>query len=141
MWTAENVKDYVKNYGFKFYGRGREIKSLHKILIPNETILALLSAYFKKLHNTSVYGYGIVIATNTRIIFYKKSFFGIINMYEIPLNKLSSISYKKGLFFSTITIITSGLEIVVSDCRNKVADKFTKVVQNTISNMNSNSIS
>jgi hypothetical protein len=128
MWTDEGIKQYVKNYGFKFYRRSGEIKELPKILTPNEKIIALVSGYFKKLHQTPVYGYGLVIATNYRIIFYKKSILGGNIMHEIPLNKLSSISYKKGWFFTSITITTSGKELVVSDCGNNMANKFIKEV-------------
>jgi len=128
MWTADSIKDYVKNYGFKFYRRRGEIKDLPKILTPNEKIIALLSGYFKKLHQTPVYGYGLVIATNSRIIFYKKSILGRTIMHEIPLNKLSSISYRRGWFFTSITLTTSGKELVVSDCGNNMANKFIKEV-------------
>jgi hypothetical protein len=129
MWTYEKVQKFIKEYGFRPFNTKREIRDLAAILRPNEELISVLEGYFKKLHNTSVNGYGLVVATDSRVIFYRRGVLNFVTMHDIPLNKISSVSYRKGWFFSSIVITTSGKELMVNDCNKKLGYKFTEILQ------------
>jgi hypothetical protein len=89
----------------------------------------------KRVHNRDINGNGLVIATNKRIIFFRKSIIGTVTKEEIPISKVSSSSFRKGLMFSSVAIITSNNEAVVDQCDKTVGKRFSDTVQTLVSNL------
>ena len=115
MWTKEKLEIFIKDYGFKPNQTKSEIKELPTILHPEEKLLGLAEGLLKKIHNRDVNGYGLVIATNKRVIFFRKSFIGTVTKEETPISKISSASFRKGILSSSIAIVTSNNESEVSN--------------------------
>jgi hypothetical protein len=135
MWTKESIETFMKDYGFKPNMTKPEIKELPSMLHPDEKLHGLLEGMLKRVHNNDINGNGIVIATNKRIIFFRKSIIGTVTKEEIPISKVSSASYRKGLMFSSVAVITASNEAVVEQCDKTVAKRFSETVQKLISDL------
>lgn len=139
MWTPERVNDFMKDFGYKISVAGNEIRDLHNLLHKEEELLGLAEGYLNKVHGNIVNGHGIVIATNKRIIFFRKSLFGTVTKEEVPINKVSSVSYRKGFFHSSIAVTTSNNEAVIDRCDKFIGEKFVNVIQVLISDLDNKS--
>lgn len=135
MWTKEKLETFMKDYGFKPNQTKSEIKELPAILHPEEKLLGLAEGLLKKIHNRDVNGYGLVIATNKRVIFFRKSFIGTVTKEETPISKISSASFRKGILSSSIAIVTSNNESEVSNCDKTLGKKLIDIIQNLISGL------
>jgi hypothetical protein len=134
MWTTDKIERFCKEYGFVPNQTTSELSSLHKILYPDEVLMGLLDGILKEVFGKNYNGNGMVIATNKRVIFYRKNFLGITTKEEISLQKVSSASIRKGLIFSSIILTSSNNEAIVKQCENKSAEKFITVLTNLIHN-------
>ena len=135
MWTKDKLESFMKNYGFKPNLTKPEIKELPEILHPEEKLLGLVEGLLKKIHNREISGHGLVIATNKRVIFFRKSFIGTVTKEETPISKISSASFRKGFLTSSIAIVTSNNESEVDNCDKILGKKFIDIVQNLISEL------
>lgn len=139
MWTKEKLEQFMESFGFKPNMTKPEIKELPTLLHPEEKLLGLIEGQLKRIHNRDINGYGLVIATNKRIIFFRKSIIGTVTKEETPINRVSSASFRKGLLSSSIAITTSNNESVVDHCDKTSGKKFIDIVQNLISDLDSKS--
>ena len=120
MPTADEVKQQIRNLdgGSKFLGR-REIGELPKLLWGDERIERLIQG----LYNNR---YGILVATDRRVLFLDKSMFGGMKVEEFHYDKISSIQHETGFIFGGLTIFTSGnraeIKQVVKDQIRPFAD-------------------
>ncbi len=137
MWTKEKLESFMSSFGFKPNMTKPEIKELPSLLHPEENLLGLLEGQLKRIHNRDFNGYGLVIATNKRIIFFRKSIIGTVTKEETPITRVSSASFRKGLLSSSIAITTSNNDSVVEHCDKTIGKKFIDVVQNLISDLDS----
>ncbi|QQU04006.1 PH domain-containing protein [Myroides odoratus] len=128
MHTIESIRNFCLKIGFKPSNTNSEIKELPNILHHDEELKGLLEGSLKRVHNRDFNGTGLAIVTNKRIIFYRKSIIGTETKEELPLNKVSSTSYRKGLLLSSVAIISSNNEALIDNC-NKIQ---SKVFNNTI---------
>src|SRR5262245_56942687 len=135
MHTKESIDAFLQEYGFKPSQTKSEIKELPNVLQPEEKLIALLEGWLKKIHNRDVNGQGLVILNNKIVIFFRKSIIGTVTKEEIPISKVSSASYRKGLMFASLAIITSNNEAVVEQCDKTNAQRFSDEVQKAISNL------
>jgi len=142
MWTAEKVDKFMADYGFKPKNTKSEVKELPNILQADEELRGLLDGMLKRVNGKDLNGAGLVIATNMRIIFFRKSIIGTVSKEDIPLRMITSSAYRKGLMMSAIAIITANNEAVVDYCENKEAERFNAIVhellneQRTVSQKN-----
>lgn len=107
MWTQEKVKARFDNMRYKCMYTKQEIKTLHSILQPNEEIVTAVEGELKKIHNRNHTGWGIVVLTDIRLIFYRKSLIGTVTLEEFPISKISSSSYRKGIMQASFLVNTS----------------------------------
>ncbi|HET6995215.1 MAG TPA: PH domain-containing protein [Chitinophagaceae bacterium] len=135
MWTKEALETFMKDFGFKPSMTKPEIKELPSLLSPDEKLHGLLEGMLKRVHNNDINGNGLVIATNKRIIFFRKSIIGTVTKEEIPISKVSSASFRKGLMFASVAVITASNEAVVEQCDKTLANRFSQVVQKLISDL------
>ena len=114
MPDLEQVKEQIKNLDgiSKLYGR-KEIKQLPAILWEDELIEKLIQGTYNN-------GQGILVATNKRLIFVDKGMFYGLRVEDFPCDKITSIQYKTGLIFGTITIFASGNK---AEINNMVKDQ------------------
>ncbi len=134
MWTIDSIKKFYKDFGFKPSSTKSEIKELSKLLHADEQLHGLLEGFLKNIHGRSINGLGLVIATNKRVIFFRKSIIGTVTKEEIPLNKVTSASYRKGLMFSSISITSASNDSIVEQCDKKISKKFIDNLLGLINN-------
>ncbi len=135
MWTAEKINEFMKGFGFKPSMTKAEIKELPYILHPDEHLLGLLEGMLNKINGNIINGHGIAILTDKRIIFYRKTFIGTVTKEEIPIPKVSSVSFRRGVFYGAIAITTSNNEAIVDHCEKTITENFVSIVQNLISGL------
>lgn len=135
MWTKEKLEKFMIDFGFRPVMTKSEIKELPSLLYDEEILHAIVEGQLKRIHNRDINGFGIAIATNKRIIFFRKSIIGTVTKEETPISKISSASFRKGLLSSSIAIVTSNNESVIEQCDKMVGRKFIDKVQNLISGL------
>ena len=137
MWTKEKIDEFMSDYGFKPKNTKSEVKELPNILQEDEELRALLDGMLKRVNGNDFNGAGLVIATNKRIIFFRKSFIGTISKEEIPLRMVTSSGYRKGLMMSGVVITTANNEASVEYCDKKEAEQFNAIVQELLNEQHS----
>ena len=127
MPTLEEVKEQIKSIDglSKFLGR-REIKELPDILWENENVENMVQGFYKN-------GNGILVATNTRLIFVDKGLLYGLDVEDFQYNKISSIQYSTGLLLGKLTIFSSGNKAVIDNVDKKRVRVFGDFVRNKIS--------
>ncbi len=118
MWSVDKVNLRIARLRVNILCCKIEVKQLHTILHSDETMESIVEGELIKIHDRAHTGWGLAILTNRRIIFYRKSMFGIETKEETPISKISSVSYRKGLMQSTLHVYTSNNESVIK-CMDK----------------------
>jgi len=136
MWTQEKTKEFCDKIGFIPENTKQEIKELPSLLFDDEKLLGLIEGTLENINGKNVGGWGLVIATDKRVIFFRKSIIGTITKEETPVSKITSASYRKGLMLSKISITTSNNDSVVDWCNNSAAEDFINILLNLIHNYN-----
>ena len=131
--NQEQVLEFATKYGYKPNGAKKAFNDIHTILFEDESLKAILEGLLDKISGRRISGTGIVILSNKRIIFYRKSFIGTITREEIPIGKITSISMRKGFLSAPKMCIKSANDesiVMVSD--HNLLNKFINDVQNLI---------
>lgn len=113
----------------KFLGH-REIKELPNLLFNGEDLEKLASGYYKN-------GYGIIAATNKRIIFVDKGMLYGLRVEDFPYDKISSIEYSTGLLRGEIIIFASGNRAHITAVQKELVKDFAEHARKRIGNMKS----
>lgn len=108
-------------------------REIHTLLHKNETPFAIIEAQFKDVHNAASYRYGISLATDQRLLCYRKSMIGTVTSEEIPLSKVTGISYRKGIIFGSVIITSGGQRFVLESAINSEAERFANIVKELLS--------
>lgn len=133
MHTLEDIRKFCSNFGFKPVITGSEIKQLPTVLQADEQLLAVTEGFLKEVHGRKIAGNGVIVVTDKRVLFYRKSIIGTETREEVPLSKVSSASIRKGMLDASIHITTSnnGAEIIHVD--KKLAQKTVTIISDLIS--------
>lgn len=126
--NEQKILSFLERYKFAYTSAKPEIKAMANVLQQDEQIVAMLAGLLKNVHGKNINGSGLVVATDKRIIFYRKSVIGTVTMEEIPMSKVSSASFRKGIFLSEVFIGTSGNNASIDNCDSKSAELFSKTV-------------
>lgn len=108
-----------------FWGR-KELKELPSILNQNEKIVALVIGIYND-------GSGLLVATNTRLIFIDKGIIYGLKIEDFSLDKITSIQYESGLLLSEIKIMASGNIAKISNVEQGNGKRFSDTVRNLLS--------
>ena len=104
MPTFKEVRAQIKKVGSTgnlVSRRGREVSELSNILWDDESIVDIVDGRYENRQ-------GILVATDSRLIFIsKKGLFGV-KVEDFPYSKISTIRYATGMWRGSITIVTSG---------------------------------
>ena len=127
MPTLEDVKTQIKSIDgiSKFLGF-KEIKELPNILWENENIENMISGTYNN-------GSGILVATNSRLIFVDKGLIFGLKVEDFPLDKITSIQYSTGILLGKLTIFASGNKAIIDNVDKVQVRVFGDFVRNKIS--------
>lgn len=129
MWTAEKVEAEIKRLGAELIWVTSEVSHLHKLLLPDEIMIYIISGDLKKIHNEQMDHSGVVVLTDSRIIFFRRNILGETTTETTPLHTISSVSTKSGLLFASLHIYTANNESVVEDTLKKQLIKMAGFIQ------------
>jgi rubredoxin len=115
----------------KFLGH-HEIRELPNLLFEGENLEKLASGYYKN-------GYGIIAATNKRIIFIDKGMLYGLRVEDFPYDKITSIEYSTGLLRGEITIFASGNRAHITAVQKELVKDFSEHVRRRIVDKKSSS--
>lgn len=132
MWTPEKVKEAYASLGFKPTNTKMEMNNLHTVLHDLEELKAVVEGELKKIHNRELAGWGITIATNKRIIFYRRSIIKTTTQEEITIDNITSTSFRKGILQSSICIYANNNEAIINTFDQRRAKVFVDIVQGMI---------
>lgn len=104
----------------------KEIKELPSILWENEMPEAIIQGFYNN-------GTGILVCTNSRLIFIDKGLIYGLKVEDFPLKNISSIQYETGMIFGKITIFASGNKADIEQLDKKQARNFSEFVRSKIS--------
>lgn len=109
MPTLEEINLQIKNLGGfdSFLGR-KEIKELPNILWGEEIVENIIQGTYNN-------GNGILVATNSRLVFVDKGLLYGLKVEDFSYDKISSIQYETGILMGKLTIFTSGNKAVIDN--------------------------
>lgn len=110
-----------------FMGK-REINELPNILWENELPEQVIQGNYNNRN-------GILVCTNSRLIFVDKGLVGL-KVEDFPLNNISSIQYETGMLLGKITIFASGNRAEIRNVDKNRVRNFAEYVRAKISNEN-----
>ncbi|MEG3058681.1 MAG: PH domain-containing protein [Anaerorhabdus sp.] len=132
--TPEKCYEYMLNHG---YGQGFDEKIIKEnaelilaVLAPTEKILFTFMGnhqYISEFDHKGAYAYAL---TNRRLIFAKKGMNGQ-NIQAMPLSKMESVTLKKGLVDSVMTVKSNKVSISVgmdNDSCRKIAARIHRFI-------------
>lgn len=128
------IENKISELGFKPVITNSELKSLPDILKPSEQLLALFEGHLIKIHNRDYSGTGLAIVTDKRFLLYRKSLIGSVTFEEIPIEKVSSVSYKSGFLSTSIIVYSSNNESVIKGASKTDAKRLVDALQRLIYN-------
>lgn len=132
MWNQERVNQFCSQYGFVPIMTKSELKELPNILSNDEELHGILQGGLSAIKGNNYNGLGLIIATNKRVIFLRKSIIGTLTKEEYSLPLITSVAYRKGLMVSSVVITAANNEAIIERCEKGSADKFINVVTNLI---------
>lgn len=126
MPSFEEVQKALENNaeGVNFLGK-KELKELPSILWEDELPEKVVQGFYKN-------GNGILVCTNTRLIFINKGLMSL-KVEDFPLKNISSIQYETGLLMGKITIFASGNRADISNIEKAYVRNFAEYVRAKIS--------
>jgi len=129
MPTLDEIKAQIQNLDgtSKLLGV-KEIKQLPAILWEDEVVEKLVQGIYGS-------GYGILVATNKRLIFVDKGWIYGLRVEDFPYDKITSIQYETGVFYGEIKIFASGNKADITQINKKQARDFAEYVRARISHV------
>ncbi|MEN4762046.1 PH domain-containing protein [Chryseobacterium sp. C39-AII1] len=102
-----------------------EVKELVNILDKDERLIAIAEG--KYLYNNLE---GVLVATQRRVIFFDKKFFGGVDKNEFILEKISSIDHSSSLLTSSLKLNVSGAVVEFKLYNKSAAKDFDNAIRN-----------
>lgn len=108
-----------------FLGR-KEINELPNILATNETVDNIIQGTYNN-------GQGILVSTNSRLVFIDKGLLYGLKVEDFPLDKITSIQYETGLLLGKVKIHTSSNIATIDNVEKASTRSFAEFVRNKLS--------
>lgn len=111
------------------FGTKKEIKHLPDVIHDDEIIKYATSGFYS---GSTV----LIVVTDKRIIFFDKGLIYGTNKTEIPLDKINSISYKKGMVLSKLKMYNGAAPVNIDKIENNTIEKLTSILNKSIEDYN-----
>jgi len=134
MATFEDVQKFANSYGFKPIQSIPEFKSLNTLLLPGENLKAIIEGLLKDVMGRSINGNGVVICTDRRLIFYRKTILGTTTKEEYAIENISSASSRMGILNASVEVRAGSNKATIEYLNKIEAEKFVKILQEVIYN-------
>ncbi len=107
------------------FGTKKEVKELPNILRSDETIMYATSGFMD--NNT-----WLITCTDKRVIFLDKGLIYGLKHIEIPIEKINSVSHKKGLMFGTLTVHHGSDSMLIKQINKDTIDPMMEAINREI---------
>lgn len=107
------------------FGTKKEMKELPMILKEDETIMYAASGFVD--NNT-----WLITCTDKRLLFLDKGMIFGLKQVEIPIEKINSISYKKGLLLGEIVIYHGAAQMTIKNIQKEAVKPLADAINNEI---------
>lgn len=107
------------------FGTKKEMKELPMILKEDETIMYAASGFVD--NNT-----WLITCTDKRLLFLDKGMVFGLKQVEIPIEKINSISYKKGLLLGEIIIYHGAAQMTIKNIQKEAVKPLADAINNEI---------
>ena len=74
----------------------------------------------------------LLVLTNQRMLFLDKGMLYGVNKIEIPIDKINSVSYKKGMLLSTLKMFNGAAPVEIKNIDNNTIERLTKEINSAI---------
>ena len=135
MRTQEYVLEKIKDSGLEISNlrsAKKEIAILPEILGDSEELLYVAIGAIQNVT-------GIIACTDERVILLDKGFIFRHRQKDIPLSKINSVTFEKGILFSKVTILDASSSIFV-EVVNDTVERLVGTIKNAISNINTDAM-
>ncbi|MCM3783659.1 PH domain-containing protein [Neobacillus mesonae] len=113
------------------------LKKAQEHFQPNEVAESVVfGAYETKIMNADTVRNGIIVATNSRILFYGKRTFGF-DLESFPYSNISSFEYGKDLMGKKISFFASGNKVKMKWINKGDVENFINLVQEKLAKKDS----
>mgnify|MGYP000059172111 FL=1 len=130
MKTQQEIQQMLQACGaMDFFGTKKEVKELPNVIQDDEIITYATSGMLNG--NT-----WLIVSTNKRVIFLDKGMIFGLKQVEIPLDKINSISYKKGLLLGEITIWDGAAPMGITAVTKQTLVPFVEAVNKSREELN-----
>ena len=122
----DEIQDEINNLPCKdSWGTRKEISELPKLLHIDEHIKAMTSGFVDG--NT-----WLIVCTNRRVLMLDKGMIYGLELIDIPLDRINSISHTKGLIFGTISITDGAKTRTIENIDKNTVSYFADIVNKEI---------
>lgn len=122
----EIIKAQLNNLGdFYHFFTSKEIKYLPQILTEEENICGITSGFYENKT-------WLIVITDLRILFLDKGMFFGLKQIDLPLNHVSSISHKAGIFFGELQVSTSSGGKTIKNIAKRDVLKISSIIAGLI---------
>ncbi|WP_285006248.1 PH domain-containing protein [Lactococcus garvieae] len=124
---AKIIKQQLADAGVSdTFGTKKEISMLPDILHDDEIIKYATSGF---LNAKTI----LILITDQRLLFLDSGMIYGTNTTEIPLDKINSVSYSKGLLLSTLVVYNGATAIKIDNIANDSIEKLTSEIKKSYS--------
>ncbi|MFP7480173.1 PH domain-containing protein [Terribacillus saccharophilus] len=124
--TVESIKERFKEVNVTdLFGTKKEVKELPMILFDDEIINYATSGFLD--NNT-----WLIVVTNKRVLFLDKGMVFGIKQKEIPLEKINSISQKRGMLMGEIHIWDGAAKFQIKQVAKNTVQPFVDATNRAI---------
>ncbi|MTW85587.1 hypothetical protein F3157_07910 [Virgibacillus dakarensis] len=109
------------------FGTKKEVKELPNVIRENETIMYATSGFME--NNT-----WLITCTDKRVLFLDKGMIYGLKQVEIPIEKINSVSHKKGLMFGTVIIHHGSDHMEINQINKATLNPLVEAINNEIEN-------
>ncbi len=133
--TKETIKQFIETSAFHPRITKIEIRHLPEVLIAEEILHGLLEGHLQDFFEKSIKKYCLIVATDRRILFLRKSFLGKGFIESVELTDMISIVeyFSSPHLMSNVILTLSNALLVIEHCRSREAREFQEAVNRLLS--------
>lgn len=126
--TTEEILAFCKAHKFEPLSTMSELESLPQLLLPDENVSVMVEGIISGNYR-DIAGKGLLITTNKRVIYFRKSFIGKDTYEELQLSEITSVSYEDTVLYGTVTVSAADRSIKIERCNKKLGAKTAETVK------------
>jgi len=129
--TTEKILAFCKVYNFEPLSAKSEFEFLPRLLGDHEQLTSLVEGIIYGNYR-DIAGKGLLISTDQRIIFFRKSFIGKDTFEEVLLSNITSVIFDEGPTYGSIIISADGRTLMIEQCNKIYGVKAVRIMMELV---------